>query len=171
MVDYESLYQQFDGHLSCGSCVGLCCLNAGAVVLFPGEANYLASIVPGAHDKIGMKMIAGQKIEYISQPCPFHVGERCVLGEVRPLDCRLYPFDWCINGNRVEIFFSRDCQAAKLEQSQRKEMQKYIRKLLTGFSREWLRAASLFGPCGLCGKRDTRNCELWEPDGYNMEEW
>jgi len=171
MIDYKKLYQLFDWDMSCANCEGSCCEKAGAVVLFPGEASFLVSVSPEIQKQIAVKSIEGETIELLKQPCHFHKGGGCILGDMRPLDCRIYPFDWCMNRGKKEIFFSRDCNAAKIDQVKIKELKATINNLLTNFSNKWLKAASLFGPCGLCGQRGAKNCELWPPKGYNMQEW
>ena len=170
MSDFRKIYKNFETKIPCGENCSACCQIAGNIVLFPGEAGSLAEKVPGAAKYIRAKMVNGQSVEIIEQPCPFLKNGLCSIEGDRPLDCRLYPFDYCVFNDQIIVITSKSCpETENISVNEKRRVEKKLLGLLEKMPRGWLMSSVLFGPCGSCGKKAT--CELERAKGFNDKDW
>jgi len=166
MLEFEKIYKIFDGRIPCKQGCSTCCQRAGDIILFPGESKILIKKIPRVKKYIYTKNVNKQIIELIKQPCPFLKKGRCSIEKNRPLDCRFYPFDYCLFNNELIVITSKSCDALKdISENQNKKIQKALLGILHKLPKKWLESAVLFGPCGNCDKKT--DCRLALMQGYN----
>lgn len=127
----------------CNSCVGKfdCCCNCNKIdmpVILPTEVQKIESISRKSIDSFAKKLTNNlyqmRRIEDKEENgCIFFVNNSCLIYENRPIDCRLFPFDfkeidgeyWLIYYNDIEI-----CKALPTDKDEIKSYAHNIRPLL-----------------------------------------
>jgi len=169
VLDFKKIYETFEGRIPCNGCF-ICCEKAGDVVLFPGESKTLVENIPSAKNIIYAKFIDGQKVELVKLPCPFLKNEMCSIEKNRPLDCRFFPFDYCIFNEEIVVITSNSCPATGgISETETKRIKNGILNIMHKVSKKWLKVSRLFGPCGNCNKK--QECKRTHVDGYNIKDW
>ena len=108
-------------------------------------------------------------IELIKLPCPFLINNLCSIEKNRPMDCRLYPLDYCLYKNKPITITSISCPVLeKIPKAEIKRISRLMLNVLNKLPKQWVESAVLFGPCGNCKKLD---CELKEKNGFNDKDW
>jgi Fe-S-cluster containining protein len=106
----------------CNGCVGKfdCCCNCENIdmpLLLPFEAERIAIISRTSIDNFAEKLRQNSSIYQMKRSadtsgCPFFVNKKCTIYENRPIDCRLFPFDFRqIDSEFWIIYYSDVCQA------------------------------------------------------------
>lgn len=127
----------------CNSCVGKfdCCCNCNKIdmpIILPVEAKKIESISRKPIDKFAKKLTNNlyqmRRIDDDeNKGCVFFINNACSIYENRPIDCRLFPFDfkeingeyWLIYYNDIEI-----CKALPTDEDEIKSYAHNIRPLL-----------------------------------------
>ena len=165
-MDFDRIYSIFNGRIPCREGCSECCKKAGDVVLFPGESARLFKHVPRAKKHVYTRTIKGRTVEIIKQPCPFLKKGRCSIEENRPLDCRLFPFDYCIFRGETVVILSQSCPvSADIGNDDR--IRKDILDVFRDVPRDWIGSSVLFGSCCDCGHK--KRCALASVGGFNLE--
>ncbi len=110
----------------CNACVGRfdCCCNCEDIdmpILLPFEVDEIARITrknavnfaeKKSNNLYQMKRANKDENGNTSGPCCFFVNNKCSIYENRPLDCRLFPFDFKeIDGEYSVIYYNNVCKA------------------------------------------------------------
>lgn len=160
-IDFEVIYKQFKGDFSCPKNCADCCNGKIAEILdfLPTEHEYLSKKVPKAKNHIKTKKINGLKFHYIKQPCPFLKNNLCTIRQYRPIDCRMFPFDYCIFKNKIITFISdEDCPIVKRISKQ--DIKKFSRKIINILSqvdKKFVKTMTRVGSCGNCQYKKVCN--------------
>lgn len=81
----------------CATCKQHCCSRLGmdAPVLLDGEAERIAWSTWSPVESVMDPAVPGQMptLKQRSNCCQFYRGGKCTIHDIRPLDCRLFPFD------------------------------------------------------------------------------
>lgn len=113
----------------CNSCVGRfdCCCNCEEIdmpILLPFEVETIMTKTKKTADSFSKKLTAhlyqmkrrGDKDE---SECIFFVNNKCSIYEYRPLDCRMFPFDFReINGEYWVVYYNKVCHAIPTEKDE-----------------------------------------------------
>lgn len=106
----------------CNACVGKfdCCCNCENIdmpILMPFEIDAISRITKKNSSNFAEKKSNNlyqmkRKDSKPSGPCCFFINNKCSIYDNRPLDCRLFPFDFKeINGEYWVIYYSNVCKA------------------------------------------------------------
>ena len=104
----------------CNTCVGKfnCCCNCQEIdmpILLPFEAVEIARLYKKQVDDFACKLtehLYQMKRTDKENGCIFFINNRCSIYENRPIDCRLFPFDFKeIDGEYWVIYYDNICQA------------------------------------------------------------
>lgn len=127
----------------CNSCVGRfdCCCNCNRIdmpIILPSEVQKIESISRQSTDAFAIKKTNNlyrmrRKENKEENGCIFFVNNMCSIYDHRPIDCRLFPFDfkeidgeyWLIYYNEIEI-----CKALPTDGEEIKDYAHNIRPLL-----------------------------------------
>jgi Fe-S-cluster containining protein len=159
-LNFEKIYEEFEGRVPCVKGCSKCCVNAEFIVLLPSEREHICSKIHGASKHIITKSIDGQKIDLIQQPCPFLEDGLCSIEENRPFDCRSFPIDYCIFEDEIVTFTSKNCPTLnKMSKRDVEKISKHIIDTISQLDKKWIIAANKCGPCGNCEYRNDCNAE------------
>lgn len=94
----KPFFEEEDIHFACTHC-GQCCSEPGVVYITPYDLERISSFFNVDPDQIVYNLLAedadtGELLIPVddNQPCPFFQEERCIVHEVKPIQCRTYPF-------------------------------------------------------------------------------
>ena len=125
----------------CNGCVGKfdCCCNCEAIdmpILLPFEAKNIASVTKKSIETFAekktnnlyqMKRVDGDS----KKECIFFQNSRCSIYNNRPVDCRLFPFDFKeIDGEYWVIYYNKACNAIPVDKDEIEACGYNIRPLL-----------------------------------------
>lgn len=127
----------------CNSCVGLldCCCNCNQIdmpIILPSEAKNIESFSRKPIKEFAKKMTGNlyqmrRENDDDSKGCIFFIDKKCSIYEHRPIDCRLFPFDFKeINGEYWLIYYNNSdiCKAFPKDLNEIKNYAHNIRPLL-----------------------------------------
>ena len=125
----------------CNGCVGRfnCCCNCESIdmpVLLPFEAKNIASVTKRSIDTFAEKKTNNlyQMKRVNDDPkkeCIFFQNNNCSIYNNRPVDCRLFPFDFKeINGEYWVIYYNKACNALPTDREEIEACGYNIRPLL-----------------------------------------
>lgn len=118
ILTYLSYHNVKKGTYSfCNSCVGKfdCCCNCNKIdmpIVLPSEAKTIESISRQTIDKFAKKVTGNlyqmkREDDDENKGCIFFVNNKCSIYDYRPIDCRLFPFDFKeINGEYWLIYYN-----------------------------------------------------------------
>ena len=125
----------------CNGCVGKfdCCCNCESIdmpILLPFEAKNISSVT-----KRSIETFAEKKTNNLYQmkrvdndpkkECIFFQNSRCSIYNNRPVDCRLFPFDFKeIDGEYWVIYYNKACNAIPIDKDEVEACGYNIRPLL-----------------------------------------
>jgi len=106
----------------CNTCIGKfdCCCNCEKIdmpILLPFEVKEISRIYKKPSDEFAKKLTEHlyqmKRIDDDEKKgCIFFINNRCSIYEKRPIDCRLFPFDFKeINGDYWVIYYDKVCHA------------------------------------------------------------
>lgn len=106
----------------CNSCIGKfdCCCNCEKIdmpILLPFEVEKIRRITKKGIDSFCVKLTNNlyqmkRKNDDEEKECYFFDNNKCSIYEDRPIDCRMFPFDFKeINGEYWVIYYNKVCQA------------------------------------------------------------
>ena len=97
---------------------GKCCIGAD-VAIYPSEWNMIVNQIINLSDSEKAVLFSNIKLK---KYCVFRSKEKCLIHEVRPLNCRYTPFQYAITPDNHLLYtmISRNCNF----QSVRKELEK-----------------------------------------------
>lgn len=106
----------------CNGCIGKfnCCCNCSEIdmpILLPFEVEKLSRITKRSIDTFANKTTNNlYQVKRVdddeNRECIFFQNNRCSIYENRPIDCRLFPFDFKeIDGDYWVIYYNKVCQA------------------------------------------------------------
>lgn len=145
----------------CGKCVNSkanCCSNAvvDSPMLLPNEAleisnamhekiNDFAELVDFAsmHNDNTLKSLYQMKKQHNSNACHFYKDCKCTIYNIRPLDCRIFPYDIKLenDGNYYLVYYlTNDCEIKHIDFDNIKSISYNTRlflRLLLPYIREW----------------------------------
>lgn len=113
----------------CQDCGARCCIEPASPVIFPEELERIRKHLNrnGLNDHITKKSEGIYIIPRLEKGCPYLKEGRCVIQDVKPLDCRIFPVGLDRNS---EIGISDFCPAKELlTPSYKKETKKLLRRL------------------------------------------
>lgn len=123
----------------CTSCIGgsACCCDNPEIdmpILMPHEVNEIL-----LNTKKPIKDFCEKKTDNIFQmkrseagSCVFFVGNRCSIYDVRPVDCRLFPFDvYLFNGRYIIGYYPLACSRIPREKEEIELFVHHIKPLLS----------------------------------------
>ena len=144
VLTYLSYHDAKRGTYSfCNSCVGKfdCCCNCNKIdmpIILPSEAEKIESISRKTINEFAKKLTNNlyqmkREDEDENKGCIFYVNNKCSIYDYRPIDCRLFPFDfkeidgeyWLIYYNSIDI-----CKALPTDMNEIKNYAHNIRPLL-----------------------------------------
>ncbi len=125
----------------CNGCVGKfdCCCNCESIdmpILLPFEAKNISSVTKRSIETFAekktnnlyqMKRVDGDP----KKECIFFQNSRCSIYDNRPVDCRLFPFDFKeIDGEYWVIYYNKACNAIPIDKDEIEACGYNIRPLL-----------------------------------------
>lgn len=125
----------------CNGCVGKfdCCCNCESIdmpILLPFEAKTIASITKKSIDSFAEKKTNNlyqmkRKDGDPKKECIFFQNSRCSIYNNRPVDCRMFPFDFKeIDGEYWVIYYNKVCNALPVDKDEIESCGYNIRPLL-----------------------------------------
>lgn len=113
----------------CNSCVGRfdCCCNCKEIdmpILLPFEVEAIATKTKKSVDSFSKKLTAHlhqmkRRDDKEENECIFFVNNQCSIYQYRPLDCRMFPFDFKeIDGEYWVVYYNKVCHAIPTEKDE-----------------------------------------------------
>lgn len=113
----------------CNTCVGKfnCCCNCEEIdmpILLPSEVYELARLTKKDTNDFALKLTEHlyqmkRTDDDESKGCIFFINNKCSIYDNRPIDCRLFPFDFKeIDGEYWVIYYDKICQAIPTEKDE-----------------------------------------------------
>lgn len=160
-----ALFRHTDNKLGtfdlCHNCVkksATCCSNkcVDSPMLLPNEAEYIAKLkgldisdfadlidFKKMHNDSGLKGLYQMKRQDNSNACYFYQDSKCSIYDVRPIDCRIFPYDVKLesDGNYYLVYYlANDCEVKNMDLGDLKIVSYNTRlflRLLLPYLREW----------------------------------
>lgn len=90
----------------CLKCGAQCCKRKGSPMVLPNERDIIIN-------KTGKDVFKKEGNYYIipENPCPFLENNKCSIHNIRPLDCKIYPYNIIKKNNEFKIAISQICPA------------------------------------------------------------
>ncbi|MFC1800799.1 YkgJ family cysteine cluster protein [Nanoarchaeota archaeon] len=110
---YESIYSKDIGNMDCGSCTW-CEDNEETVTLFPFEDEFISKKLGENIEQFELQCKEG-KVKSLNKPtlhCRFYKDNRCSRHDLRPVCCRIYPFNPKIEDNKLNLYIDLSCPIA-----------------------------------------------------------